>query len=187
MSLLTVIILFVGCIILGEISVVLAKYVIRKNREYIDTFVNHMWGLAKNNSTQKDFLAHTEYILKNYQEVSNILKEDVYICPVNEFGTALSYDNPIDPALYTRIDSEKIEFSGQKEREIKQLNKQYFNPFILLYRGVELVTNYVIGYFIRKIDSDFDHENNKTWKATNTILTVLGSLASIYSCVNQLL
>lgn len=186
MSLLTVIIIFAVCILLGEISIWLAKSEIRKNCNYIDTFVNHMVGLVKNNITQKEFQAHREYILKNYKEVSNILNEDVYVCPVSEFGAALSFGNPIDPTLYTRIDSKKIEFTGQKEREIKQLNKQHFNPFILLYRGVELMTNFVIGYSIRKIDPDFDHENNKTWKAINTILTVLGSLASIYSCVKQL-
>lgn len=146
-----------------------------------------MWGLAKNNTTKNGFLAHRDYILKNYQEVSNIFNEDVYFFPVSEFGTALSYGNPIDPSLFIRIDSKRIEFLGQKEREIKQLNKQHFNPFVLLYRGVELVTNLVIGYFIRKVDSGFDHENNKTWKAINTILAVLGSLASIYSCVKQLL
>lgn len=52
MSLLTVILLFVGCIIIGEISIVLAKNEIRKNREYVDVFVNHIAGLVKNNSTQ---------------------------------------------------------------------------------------------------------------------------------------
>lgn len=175
MALLTVVIIFAVCIILGEISIVLAKNEIRKNCEYLDTFVNHMAGLAKNNMTQKEFHAHREYILKNYKEVSNIFNEDVYVCPVSEFGAALSYGNPIDQALFTRIDSESIEFTGRKVREIKQLNKQHFNPFVLLYRGVELVTNVVIGYFIRKVDSDFDYENNKTWKAINTILTVLGS------------
>ena len=41
--------------------------------------------------------------------------------------------------MYTRIAASRIEFGGAKDKENARLTKQLFNPFILLYRGVELV------------------------------------------------
>lgn len=187
MSLSTLIILFASDIILGLISIALAKNKIRKDKIYIDTFVVNVKGLLDSKASKKAKNDNKDYILRNYQEASRITDEYEYNCPISEFGAALSFDNPIDPSLFVRIDSERIKFNGEKDREIDQLNKQRFNPFNLLYRGVELVTNFVFGYFISKVNTEFNHEQNKAWRAINSIITIVGSLASILSYFHQIL
>ena len=187
MSLSILIIIFASDIILGLISIALAKNKNRKDKVYIDTFVVNVKGLLDPQASKKAKNGNKDYILRNYQEASRITGEYEYNCPISEFGAALSFDNPIDPSLFVRIDSERIKFNGEKDREIDQLNKQRFNPFNLLYRGVELVTNFVFGYFISKVNTEFNHEQNKVWRAINLIITIVGSLASILSYFHQIL
>ena len=151
MSLSTLIIIFASDIILGLISIALAKYKIRKDKIYIDTFVENVIGLMNPKASKKAKHGNTDYVLRNYQEAS------------------------------------RIKFNGEIDREIDQLNKQRFNPFNLLYRGVELVMNFVFGYFISKVNTEFDHEQNKAWRTINSIITIVGSLASILSYLHQIL
>ena len=187
MSLITLIIVFACDIILGLISIAWAKCKIRKDQDYINTFVEKVMCLLDPKASKYTKNESIDYILENYNEASNIIGEDMYKMPISEFGVNISYDNPIDESLFIRIDSEWREFNGAKRREIKKLNKQRFNPFNLLYRGVELVMNFVFGYFISKINSEFNHEQNKAWKLFNSIITIVGSIASILSYLHQIL
>lgn len=187
MSFTTLIIIFGSCILLGILSIYLAKREIKKDIEYINTFVNCVLGLLDPKASTKTQNLRIDYILKNYIEASRIIGENVYIAPITELGANLSNNNQIDESLFFRIDAERKEFNGAKEREIININKQRLNPFKLLYRGVELVMNFVLGYFISRINSDFDHERNKIWRFLNCMITLFGSLASIYSCLHQIL
>lgn len=187
MSLTTLIIVFASDIILGLISIALAKRKIRKDKDFIDTFVGNVMGLLDPKASKKTKNGNIENILRNYKEASRIIGEDEYYCPITEFGVALSFNNPIDQSLFVQIDSERVGFNGEKDRETEILNKQQFNPFNLLYRGVELVTNFVFGYFISKVNTEFNHEQNKVWRTINSIITIVGSFASILSYLKQIL
>lgn len=187
MSLTTLIIVFVFDIILGLISIALAKRKIRKDKDYIDAFVRNIMGLIDPKASKNVKNQNINNILRNYQEASRVIGETFSNDPIAVFGVNLSYDNPIDQSLFIRIDSERIEFNGEKDREIERLNQQRFNLIILIYRGVELVMNFVFGYFISKVNTEFNHEQNKTWKLLNSIITIVGSVASILSYLYQIL
>ena len=181
MTLLTVILIFIGTILLGILSVVLSKAKLRKDCKALDSFCDHVAGLLIQNAKQEEINTHLAYILENYQEASDIAGEDVYNSPISQLGATIANGNPVDTNLYTRIAAERIKYGGSLKRRIKKLNSHFYNPFVLLYRGVELVMNFVFGYIISKFNPDFDHERNTIWKIINVIVTFLGSIASIVS------
>lgn len=181
MSLLVLILILGGGVLLGAISVILAKIRIKQEREGLNTFLDHARGLFLPTEDNDAKSNHIHYILEHYQNVSKIVGEGIYKSPILELGSKLSYARPIDNDLYARIVAISIEYGGEKEREIKQLNRQFFNPFTLLYRGVELVMFFVFGHIIRKFKPDFNQDNSTIWKVFNTLITILGSVASIAS------
>ena len=185
MSLLSIILIFGVTILMGVLSVVLSKVKIRKECKYFETFVEHVTCFFSPKSSQKNVSEQINYILENYQEVSHLAGEDEYVSPISKLGATLANGNSIDSNLHTRIVASKIKFDGAKDREDKQLSWQFFNPFTLLYRGVELVMDFMFGYIIRKFNPGFDRETSIVWKVLNALITVLGSVASIISFLNH--
>lgn len=176
-------IILVSIVLLGVLSVILAKCKIRKDKKSFDDFISHLEGLTEENLKDQEAISHIQYILENYKEVSNIARESLYKDPILKFGTSLSFQNPMNIDLIPRIEAERVEFEGEKKRENKRLTLQFFNPFILLYRGVEIVMNFVFGYIISKFNPDFNPEKSAVWKVLNIIITVFGSVASIISLI----
>ena len=181
MSIISLIVFFGALLILGIIGVVVEKKKIITQKNYVSDFVNKADELNRTISENADPTESITYILEHYQEVSNVMGEGAYKMPVYKLGSSLSYQNPVDPRLFTQIVAEEIEFNGAKDREIGKLKNQLFNPFVLLYRGVELVMDVIFGYIIRKFYPKFTPDNSTVWKVINAFITIVGSFASILS------
>lgn len=181
MSLSALIIFFASLLILGVLSIVVKLCGINRDRKDVRLFVDKVAELKDCESSRKDPTECITFILANYQEVSTTIGEDEYKMPVYKLGSGLSYQLPIDAALYGQIAAEQIEYLGATHREIHRLKCQFCNPFILLYRGVELIMEVVFGYIIRKFKPSFNPESDTAWKIISTVITFVGSLASILS------
>lgn len=181
MSLFALIFFFASLLILGVISIVVKLCGINRDRKDVRLFVNRVADLKDCESSRKDPTECVTFILANYQDVSTTIGEDGYKMPVYKLGSALSYQRPIDSAIYGQIAAEEVEFIGTTSREIKKLKCQFCNPFILLYRGVELIMDIVFGYIIRKFKPSFNPESDTAWKIINAVITFVGSLTSILS------
>lgn len=181
MSLVSLIFFFVILLILGVVGVVIEIKRIGVQKKYVENFVNKADELNRTVSEDSNPTECIIYILEHYQEVSDIIGEGAYKMPVYKFGSSLSYQNPVDPRLFTQIVAEEIEFQGAKDREKRKIQHQLLNPFILLYRGVELVMDVMFGYIILKFNPKFSPDSSTTWKIINTLLTIAGSIASVLS------
>ncbi len=179
MSRLVLFIVFGGVIFLGILSVIIAKHRIKNERKSLDVFVDHVYGLLGSKEVEDNVSEHINYILEHYSAVSRFVGEEIYNAPITELGSHLSNCRGINNSLLPRIGAERMKFNGEKDREIRKLNLQLVNPFTLLYRGVELVMQVVFGHIIEKFNPDFDQDNSTCWKIINSIITVLGSIASI--------
>lgn len=157
---------------------------IRTQKDYVRLFVAKTKELDSSLRNNTDASSAIHYILSNYLEVSNILEESQYKCPVLRLGTSISFGNSVDPNFFIQISAEQIEFEGSKEREERLLKKQIYNPFILLYRGVERIMDFVLGYIIRKFNPKFKPDSSTLWKVINTIITIVGSVTSVLSYLN---
>lgn len=166
-----------GCIILGIVSVKLDQVKIKKNIKYVNKFLSYIEEYYKGNTEPQI----CNYIIGNYKVVSKIIGEKIYKDSICNFGTALSYCNPIEHNLYYRIYNETIEFTVEKDIEYKHLYKKYINPFELFYRGVELLTNLMFGYIIRKFNPKFNPNESTIWKVLNCIIAILSCIVSILS------
>lgn len=183
MTLLTLILLFGITMLLGVLNIVIAKYRIKTDREKVEVFLAHVNKFIGPDAKQNNQGKNIQYILANYHDVATIIDEDIYNCPIAQLGTQLSLNTPLDSDLWPRIVAKVVEYDGEKTRENIKLTKQFFHPFVLIYRGVELVMDFVFGYLIRKFDPGFKPENNTLWKVINAVLSVAGSLCSILSFV----
>lgn len=183
MSLTTLIVFFVILLMLGIIDIIVEVKKIDVHKRRVGEFCKKCCSLNEALSNDTDPVASISYILKHYQEISDIMCEGFYQSPVLELGSAISYQNPVDPKLFVRILTEEVEFDGRMVRKSKNLKLQFFNPFILLYRGVELVMMITFGYIIQKFNPKFNSDNSIIWKVINTLLTIGGSIASILSYV----
>lgn len=180
MSICTLIIIFGGCILLGITSVILEKKKNLKAKEKVDNFLSYVKTYCTDYTSQQTKTEAKAYILKNYETISNdIVNETIYNNPIYEFGTELSYCKPIDTTTYDRINNKIIEYYGSFQREKERLTKHFYNPFLLLYRGVEFLMNLIFGYFITKYKPEFN--KGMGWKIFNIIITILGSITSILS------
>lgn len=185
MSLVSLILIWGTFVLLGEISMVIEKRAIRKNIEDINEFVDHTDALMNRSISVQEASMHISYILENYHFISRIINESMYKNPIMKLGSALSYGNRVHSSLHTQIVAEKIEFNGAKGRELVQLTKKQFNPFTMLYKGVELVMFVVFGYIIRRFKPDFNPYKSNVWKVLNAGLAVLGSITSILSFLSH--
>ena len=181
MSLSSLIIFFASLLLLGVISIIVRLGGINRDRKDIRLFVEKVAKLKDAELSRKDPTEWVTFILANYQEVSRTIGEDEYKMPVYKLGADLSYQRPIKSSLYGQIAAEEIEFIGTTSREIKKLKCQFCNPFILLYRGVELIMDIVFGYIIRKFKPSFNPERDTVWKIINVVITFVGRIVSILS------
>ena len=181
MSLVSLILFFVALLILGVFSVVIEIKRIKVQKKYVEDFVNKADELNQTVSKNSNPTEYITYILEHYQEVSDVMGEGAYKMPVYKLGSSLSNLNPVEPRLFAQIVAEEIEFKGAKDREKRKLKHQLLNPFILLYRGVELVMDVMFGYIIHKFNPKFSPDSSMAWKVINTFLTIAGSIASILS------
>lgn len=183
MSLITLIAFFVILIMLGIIDVIVEIKKINVQKRRVGEFCKQCCDLNEALSNNTDPEASILYILKHYQEISDIMGESLYKSPVLELGSAISYQNPVDPKLFVRILTEEVEFEGLMARKLKKQKLQFFNPFILLYRGVELVMMITFGYIIQKFNPKFNSDNSIIWKAINAFLTICSSMITILTYV----
>jgi len=186
MSLITLIAFFVILIMLGIIDVIVEIKKIDVQKRHVGEFCKECCDLNKALSNNTDPVVSISYILKHYQAISDIIGESLYKSPVLELGSAISYQNPVDPKLFVRVMTEQVEFEGLMARKLKKLKLHFFNPFILLYRGVELVMMITFGYIIQKFNPKFNSDNSIIWKVINALLTIGGSIASILAYVQTL-
>ena len=183
MTLLTLTLLFGITMLLGVINIVIAKCRIKTDKEKVEAFLAHVNHFIGPDARQRNQGKDIQFILANYHEVATIIDEGIYNCPITQLGTQLSLNTTLDSDLWPRILAEVVKFDGKKTNENIKLTKQFFNPFVLIYRGVELVMDVMFGYLIRKFTPGFKPENNALWKIINVVLSVAGSLCSILSFV----
>ena len=186
MSLITLIVYFAIFLMLGIIDVIVERNNIKVQTKRVGEFCKQCCDLNEALSNNTDPVVSITYILKHYQEISDVIGESLYKSPVLELGSTISYQNPVDPKLFVRIMTEEVEFDGLMERKLRKLKLQFFNPFILLYRGVELVMMITFGYIIQKFNPKFNSDNSIIWKVLNAFITFVGSIASILSYVQTL-
>ena len=185
MSLLTIVGIFVVIIVLGILNVISAIRTNESNIGYFDDFIKNSYVLMNSKNNDENYSKHVVYILQNYSELSNIVDESSYNMPIYNIGRVIANGNTLSPLLYNNMVSEFIEYRGLMSRENKKLKSQILNPFILLYRGVESVMNYMFGYIITKFNKDFQPDKSTIWKVLNTIITIVGSIITIFSYINQ--
>ena len=184
MSLISLIILFSSLLSLGIISIILDICKVNRDKKDVRFFVEHVTVLKNYAASQEDTTASITYILANYQEVSNIFGEGPNRMPVFNLGRSLSSHQFINHSLYTQVIAEEIEFLGAKVRETRKIRLQLLNPFVLIYRGVELIMGFAFGYIICKFNPEFKPARSITWQIINTLLAIAGSTASILSYFN---
>lgn len=183
MSLSALIIFFASLLILGVISIVVKLCKINRDRKDVQLFVDKVAELKKCESSRTDPTECITFILATYQEVSTTIREEGNKMPVYTLGTDLSFQRPIEHSLYGQIAAEEVEFIGTTTREKKRLKCQLCNPFILLYRGVELIMDIVFGYIIRKINPEFNPDDSSLWKSIIGIVSFIGSVVTIISYI----
>ncbi len=149
---------------------------IERLAEYLD-IVN---SLSNKTSSPKveDITKEAMWVLSNTDLILDIVKP-AYPSSIHELKSYIVVNNSIGINDYsTKLSREIISWVSKIDRERLDTRWQLANPFILFYRGIELVTKIVLGYPIKQFNPNFDYDS-KPWKAVNLVFTIVSGLSSI--------
>ena len=181
----TYIYLIIALILLGIVQNGIKLSCIKKNWKFVSDFFDQLKQFCDDCQRNEQNNELLMLILSKGEKCSDILQEDPFNMPILKIVKGLTYNN---------ISIEEIEKYGQRancnfvcklrtmEEQYNKIRRQFLNPFVLFYEGVELVMMIVFGYLLEKVIPNFNREQ-KWWQVFVTIVSVLGGFASIYGCL----
>ena len=168
---------FILTFLLGIAHIIYDICVVNANKDMLIYYlkeVNKFYDKFKKN---KDNSAEVNEILKYSSKISDIMGEDIYDCPCSKLKTAIKYQRTfeIDDIVHN-IMCNIPETEHRLEEQKSTIKMQLLNPFIWFYRGVEWITTFVLGYFVKTGVMTY---KGKIWNAINSLVTFLSALVAI--------
>lgn len=155
---------------------------VRYKKKFGADYLNHadlcIQKIQKNQNDTSEF----NFILMNSKVMSDYIGESLYTHPSLDFANYIKNGNlsylPNLQNIYYQLQCRYVEECGQYNREVRDRWLYFINPFVIFYLGIEAITRIVFGYILTSFKPDFDFKGT-AWKVVNTILSILGSAASI--------
>lgn len=160
-----------------------AKSVI-DDKKSIDNFLNNLEILLSKYKKQENAPEEIHYFMAHGNEVSALMGEDYYNSPILTMMNQLR-----DGIMFTFEDEGRKVLLNEPSvatiyvKKLKSLLWQLANPFIWFYRGVEVISFVVLGYFINTGSITY---RSKAWTVFNSLLSVVASIVTIISFYLQI-
>lgn len=173
----TTIIVLVAILILGVGHIVYDIICIKRQELKVEEFIQILQKFIAKHKANKDNSHEAVIIMAHGEDVSNIMEEDEYNSPI------VAIQCQIRNNITFTIEDEVRKVYCNAPHAMKRLNDnkratylQLFNPFIWFYRGIEVLSYIVLGYFVNTGTIEY---RGKAWNSFNTFFTLITGVATL--------
>lgn len=180
----TTIIVLVAILILGVVHIIYDIICITRQEQKVEEFTQILQKFIAKHKANKDNSKEVAIIMAHGEDISRIMGEDEYNSPV------IAIQCQIRNNITFSIEDEVRKVYCNAPQAMKRLsdNKratyiQMINPFIWFYRGVEVLSYIMLGYFVNTGTIEY---RGKAWNAFNTFFTLLTGIATLVGLYLQI-
>lgn len=164
-------------LILGVVHIIYDIICITRQELKVKEFIQILQKFIAKHKANKDNSNEVAIIMAHGEDISNLMEEDEYNSPI------IAIQCQIRNNITFTIEDEVRKVFCNAPQAMKRFNDnkratylQLFNPFIWFYRGVEVLSYIVLGYFVNTGTIEY---RGKAWNAFNTFFTLLTGLATL--------
>lgn len=177
-------IILIIILLLGVIHILYDVRETTRKQESINTFLGVLDKFITKYKENKNNSKEVGIIMADGEEISKYMGEDAFSSPI------LTIQEQIRNKITFTIEEEVHKVFCNAPQALNQLEKikkstrlQLLNPFIWFYRGVEVLSYIILGYFINTGSIEY---RGKAWNAFNTIFTLITGFATLIGLYLQI-
>lgn len=180
----TTITILVAILNLGVVHIIYDIICITRQEQKVEEFIQILQKFIAKHKVNKDNSKEVAIIMAHGEDISNIMEEDEYNSPIIAIQCQIRNNNTYS------IEDEVRKVYCNAPQAMKRLsdNKratyiQLINPFIWFYRGVEVLSYIVLGYFVNTGTIEY---RGKAWNTFNTFFTLITGIATLVGLYLQI-